>query len=379
MERIGIGQVMDSGSSILLNLIRGSMFGVPVSLSAAPDWDKIILKANEQTVTGLLADSMKFIPDEMKPSSGQMKRLQVFMFRNMTAHSLLNSKLAEVLELLRSEGMSPVLLKGQGLAELYGDSYVRQCGDIDLYVGPDDYRRACQLTEVFAGSPPCECENMKHTTYRCGGVLVEIHRIADNLAGGKRDKVYQQWTISHLRSENLRNIDIAGTSVSVPPVNFDVIYIMNHAWHHFVNGGIGLRQICDWTLYMHRFHDQIDVDALRKDLEDFGLSRVWEFFCGMAVRHLGLPEDECPLYTGSYSRESDRMMELIMSEGNFGRHSDQIKTPRPKGYVSGKLHSFRNITSRYSRIFMIYPSMMLKEWMHYFIRGIVYGIKGLGK
>jgi hypothetical protein len=211
---------------------------------------------------------------------------------------------------------------------------------------------------------------MKHFETESGGVVIEIHRIAEILPGLRADRLFQQWTVQNLLKSELRKVEIGGIDVNLPPADFDVLYIMNHAWHHFMNGGIGLRQLCDWTMYLHRFHNQIDDKKLENNLKDFGLTRAWQIFGSIAVKHLGLPAEECPLYNGQYDSKALKALAVIWSEGNFGKHSSSRKTPRPEGHFAGKFHSFRMNSSRIMNILSVSPSDVLNSWIYYFINGM---------
>jgi hypothetical protein len=208
------------------------------------------------------------------------------------------------------------------------------------------------------------------------GVHIELHRIAEILPGARQDRLFKEWTVKQLEESDLRIVEIGGASVNLPPVDFDPLYIMNHAWHHSVYGGIGLRQICDWTRYIHRFHDRLDPVKLESDLKSFGLLKVWHMFAWIAVNRLGLPADECPLYEGRYSDDAEKMLAVVWTDGNFGRYSER-RSKRPEGYSSGKLHSLIVTTKRFFRIIPVYPSHILRVWLLYLASGIYHYFKGL--
>lgn len=367
---------MEDKEKALLSLLRNAMWGSPSDISGATDWDAVLLLARQQTVLGLVAEAVKNLPEESRPGIEHMRRLQHHMLTSYHAHAMLDGKLAEVVAFLNQHGISPVLFKGQGLARNYPDPVLRQCGDIDLYVGKD-YDKACSLVIDAFGTSEHNLESIKHMHLDSDGVTIELHRIAEHLPGLIQNKRFQQWTIFHLQQSKRRQVNIRDVSVELPPYNFDAIYIMNHTWHHFVNGGIGLRQLCDWVLYLHRFHAEIDPVVLRKDLKRMGLLKVWYLFGNIAVNHLGLPVQECPLYEGRYSNESDKMLDRILEEGNFGRYSKTKKIKRPEGYAEGKFHSFKTTTKRYFYNFPIYPSYMLKSWIHFVVIGVYHFLKGL--
>lgn len=363
---------------ILFSLLRCALWGLRrADFPEDIPWKKVISDARRQTVLGLVCDALQAVPEHCQPSEDLLERLMSYRVISVRTHAMLNSRLAEVLDMLRGDGIEPVLFKGQGLAENYPDPTMRQCGDIDLYVGGPDYERACQAAIRHFGRHEHDSVSIKHYHLQYKEVDVELHRIAESLPGIFSDRRFQKWTLEHLHGPRLRRVRIGNADVCLPPCQFDCIYILSHIWNHFMKGGVGLRQVCDWTMYLHRFHKEIDTKTLEEDLRRFGFRKVWAIFADIAVRHLGLPKEECPLYDGRREKLSDVVLEYIFSEGNFGQHSDSRNAPRPEGYTARKLYSFRLWTSRYIGLARFFPEFALKYYSCYLFLKTYDYIKGL--
>lgn len=363
---------MTESQKFLLALVRMALWGREEPLAEyKPNWHEVLLLAEAQTLLGLVAQAVPMLPENLRPDPQSRIKLHSLAMKIICSHSLLDRKVADIKSRMDSYGMHTVLLKGQGTALNYPNPLSRQCGDIDMYVGEENFPQTLRLLNPSSDKDAKEYRHLKHFNIEEDGVDIEIHRIADIIPGFKRDRLFQQWTKANLEGESVRKVEIGGTSVNLPSADFDALYIMNHAWHHFMNGGVGLRQLCDWTMHLHRFHNELDVDALRSNLHDFGLARAWQILASVAVRYLGLPQNECPLYNDAYASKAEKVLDVIWSEGNFGHYSSAKKRPRPKGYFSGKLHSFRGKTSRITRIISISPVDVLYSWAFYSINGIL--------
>lgn len=362
---------MKTHQEILLSLIRCALWGHaydgPKVVSCWPD---ILKAAEQQTLLGLMSEAVPMLSAEFQPDPASRLKLHSKVMKIYQSHALLNRKVAEVKSLMDSHNIKTVLFKGQGLSLNYPNPLSRQCGDIDLYVGEQNFLKAMDVMEPDVLHDADKYAHLKHFNAESEGVAIEIHHIAEILPGFRKDRIFQQWTVQNLLESELRKVEICGIDVNLPPVNFDALYIMNHAWHHFIIGGIGLRQLCDWSIYLHRFYDQIDREILKRNLKDFGLTRAWQIFGSVAVRHLGLPAEECPLYTGEYDAKADKVLEVIWEEGNFGKHSTSRKVPRPEGHFAGKFHSLRMNTSRIINIMSISPMDVICSWIYYFINGM---------
>lgn len=361
---------MKDSQEILLKLIRISLWGEDAGvLSSVPEWNKVLRLAGQQTVLGLVADAMPHLPEQLRPDLKTSERLRAVALNICCSHSLLNRKLADLKSLLDSHDIHSVLFKGQGVALNYPNPLSRQCGDIDMYVGERGFEKALQILKPETDEKASDFRNMKHFNCEDEGVSLEIHRIAEIIPGRKRNRLFQEWTVRHLEGNDVHKAEIGGTAINLPPHQFNAIYIMNHAWHHFVSSGIGLRQLCDWSMFLHRHHSDIDHEILKNDLKMFGLTEAWQILAGVAVEFLGLPADECPLYSGKYRSRSEMMMDVIWNEGNFGFHSERRK-PRPEGHFAGKFHSFSISTRRKFRIFRISPADVAQAWVGSFIKGM---------
>ena len=368
--------MIESGD-ILLSLVRSALWNVPVeSVPSDVKWENVFRLARQQTLLGLLADGLQKLPSDRMPDIMLVRKLKSYVVKNIQAHSFMTDRLGQTLQALRDGGVEPVLLKGHGLALNYPNPMIRQCGDVDFYVGKEGYSHAVQVCLGRFGKGDHELVNLKHYHFDNQGITIELHKIAAIIPSLLRNARFQKWTVDCMRSSELRKVEMDGVQVLLPSHRFDAIYIMVHAWHHFLEGGVGLRQLCDWTMYIHQFHANIDVDVLKADLKAFGLTRVWHLFSWIAVNELGLPSHECPLYSGKYAGDAEKMMDIIWGDGNFGRYSER-NSKSPEGYVGGKLHSMKVTIRRFFRIMPVYPSQVLSALVLYFLAGIYQFLRGL--
>ena len=357
------------------SLLRSGLWNSPLdsSLFESADWDAIFDLANKQTVAGIIYDAVIKLPIELQAPAALMRKWYMAVVRIMQSHELLNQRLAEIIPLLQSEGIHPVLLKGQGVAQNYPNPARRQCGDIDLYIGGKDYKKACDIVLKYGIVSGGESESVKHYHFNWNGVTIELHRIAEQLYSPLHNMKFQRWTKQHLSDNKLRIYSVNDTDVPLPPVNFDTLYIFNHFYRHFIAKGIGLRQVCDWTLYIHTFNDRIDMEMLKKDLKAFGLLRVWQIFGNIAVNKLGLPQNQFPFYTDKYKSISCSVLDNMLQDGNFGFYKPK-NGERPAGYIMGKLYSFKN---QHQRVHSL--PIAFKEKFTYYIFFFFNGVKQIIK
>ncbi|MEA5127405.1 MAG: nucleotidyltransferase family protein [Proteiniphilum sp.] len=354
-------------------LLQSGLWEKPVDqslFSGDPDWSTILKMAHMQTVSGIIFDGISYLQADLQPPAAIMRQLYQTVIRIEKSHALFNERLTRLIPLLQSENIHPILLKGQGVAQNYPNPMHRQCGDIDLYIGKKDYRRACELAVEKGIVSNDTLESHKHFYFEWDGVAIEFHRIVEKFPDPFKNKIFQQWTQYHLQREKLQVWNLNDIDVLLPPPNFNALYIFNHAFLHFIADGIGCRQLNDWVMYLYRFHDQIDRQELMKDLKAFGLLRTWQIFGCIAVHQLGLSEEKFPFYTDKFRDISQTViLKDILLSGNFGRY-DQKWATRPAGYLSGKFHNFRMKNRRVIQLSSTIGSNVGFYYLYYLVIGI---------
>lgn len=332
------------------------------------DWEAIGKLSLQQTVGNLVIKGAMSLPPELLPPKAWLRYGYSFLERNRRTHLLLDSCVAEAVKHLKEEGIKAILLKGQAYARYYPQSDLRQCGDIDLYVGERNYfpayKAACKFgwesTEKFI-------PDSKHYGCALRGTRIELHRLAGRFPTRSVNDRFQKWSQCQL-SANERNVSIGGEKIPLPPPIFDIIFVFMHLYLHFINGGIGLRHVCDWVLLLHAYSGDIDRHELEARLKDFRLLKPWCLFTPIAVEHLGLPESECPFYRPQYRKEADKILSFILKEGNFGRYATE-GSRRPKGYLKGKLYSFRRHSKKMFSCLSIDPDTVLRHYSSFLFKG----------
>lgn len=366
--------MVNSSRGLFFLLLRESLWGNEKStysgISSHDIRDSIAI-AKPQSVLGLVANVI--LSDSTlseKLSVQENAKLRHFVMSNLSTSQMLNKKLLAIVQELRKHGIDPVLLKGQGISKYYPIPELRQCGDIDIYVGQENFEKACDV--IGAMSTPEDHQgdipSLKHYHTRIGHAFIEIHRYTDVYWPKRYDRVYQKISDAGMHSDPVP-LDFGGVPVLSPSVDFNVFFIFNHFWHHFIADGVGLRQMCDWVRLLHANHGKINLDYLSDVLCKMKLMKEWQVFGYIAVNTLGLPADEMPFYDPKYKKTAEKVLELIMLEGNFGKENMK-GYKRPKGYVAGKWYSFKKRFGRNFRVLRIFP----KESMRHMAKVIFVGL-----
>lgn len=332
---------MTSDIKIFLQLLRSGLYGTPIPESELPkqiDWKAITALAKKHVVLGIIIESIQFLPEQLRPAGPIATKLNKFALGLIRTNMILDKSVAKLVSVLGENGVNGVLLKGQGVARYYRLPQMRQSGDIDFYVGKQQYAKAIDIcTNLLSTDKKGSHATMQHFGFNMDGVEVELHRLAAMMYSPVGNSRFQKWIVEELENSNKKRIlTINNTKVILPSYDFNALYIFYHAWYHFIFGGIGLRQLCDWVMIFHSHAGDIDRERLIHNLRRFGLTKAWKLFACIAVNYLGVSNDRIPLYDPAFSGKAEKVLEDIIEGGNFGYHSEANAE-----FMAGK-HGFRD-------------------------------------
>lgn len=119
-------------------------------------------------------------------------------------------------------------------------------------------------------------------------------------------------------SKDLTSIKVGDIDVMTPNTTYNAFYVFYHLWRHFSTSGVGLRQFCDLSGFLHAHVGKLDLPYLKKMLSDLGFMKPWQVFGCFLVKDLGFPKEEFPFYNKKYVSKVYQVRDYIMTDGNFG-------------------------------------------------------------
>ena len=363
---------MTEHEKVFFSILRSALWGTPVEVpDGFSQWSTIMKLAKSQALMGLVGDVLltrSEIRDRL--SAKAVEKLQEIPMTTMGMHAQMNIALQLLVLTLCKAGIEPVLLKGQGLSKYYPTPELRQCGDIDIYVGEENYEKAYDaiLPIVSEIDDKSKIWNWMHFDAKIGTVMVEVHQKADYMSSRRGDKIYRGFMLNGL-SKDLCSMRFGDVDVMTPNDTYNAFYVFYHLWRHFSTSGVGLRQFCDWACFLHTHVGKLDLPYLKKMLEDLGFMKPWQVFGCFLVKDLGLPEEEFPFYNKKYVSKVDRVREYVMTDGNFGMNVAAGRE-RSRGYLHGKWVSLKYHILRFFRMFVIFPKHTMLRLCYMFRDGV---------
>jgi hypothetical protein len=323
-------------------LLRSGLWGHPADVSlfagGSTDWDAIYLLSRRQTVVALVFDGMQTLPGSMHPHRELLIRWCAQVVRIEKSNAYLNTLVAEVFGLYRDAGLKPVLLKGQGIAALYGNPAHRQAGDIDVYLGKEQASRANEVMRRNGGVQEGS-QSPKHMNFVYKEIRIENHRIAERPANPAARRSLTAFVDKYL-TDTGNSVTLGGAEIEIPSLVCNSAYILIHALYHFFREGIGLRQICDWVHVLNSMDKDAGMGEVQRLFADMKITQGAAAFAYIGTAWLGLPGGKLSFIDiGGAEEMGEKLLRQVLRDGNFGQYSD-MHADRPRGYFSGKAFSF---------------------------------------
>lgn len=315
--------MMDIRQVSYLALLRAAIWGKEVqTVIRSKDVPELVRLASFQGTGPLVFDQLLKLKDVEIPDALRMQMKQQCMMSMMQQNAMLPI-LSQAWNALTEADIHPVLLKGLALAQYYPQPHLRQWGDIDLYVGQKQYHQACKVLDaVFpnADHPAEDDEDRKHYNYVFSNTVLELHRISMEMAH-PRDRRYYEGLEEQYLTKDGPIFEIDGLKITTPEETFNVVFTFLHAWHHFIETGMNMKQLSDVAVLLHAKREVIDRERLREMLTKLYLMEAWLLLMYILVQYLGLPMDEAPFYTEQCKDRAELFFTHILSEGSSRKHN----------------------------------------------------------
>lgn len=328
----------------------------------AEEWNLLYLTAEKQAVLGVCFAGVNSLPKELTltmPMPLKMKWLAVSA-RIQQRNELMNRRCIEVQKALQAEGLSPSILKGQGMTSLYkisdGESEnlcyslgkLRQSGDIDVWV-PCGMESA--MAFIIGKYGKVEYDYINAHVPMFNDVEVELHWRAGAVTNLLMNRRLQRW----LERKETKKMMLAGKAIlpdggeiTVPSIEFNLYYLMLHCYHHVFETGLGMRQLMDYY-FLLRARNLNLCDNHIELFRNFGMQRFVCAVMWIMQEVFGLEKNR--LLDEPNERDGRFILREIMDGGNFGHHEGRIR----RFTKSKKWHSICSILQHNFHISMHYP------------------------
>ncbi len=306
---------MKQHEKVLLDILGRALFGASVSIPPDTDMTALYEEARVQAVPILAMEALSAEEKETVSEETRARWKKTLLAQSAYNIQLLYEQQA-VLHLLRESGIPCAVLKGSSVACHYPIPTHRVMGDMDILVPPDRQMEAVRLLQTAGYGEILAEEHHCHYTIAKDKLTVEMHREPNGIHMVTDEAIAEK--LHAFFADALADVTWVG-DIPILATDRQAVVLLIHKLEHFLDGGLGLRQLCDWSCFVQARLTPDEWNSLRPFLAECGLLE----FAGVITRaccdHLHLPTEAAP-WCMEYDRElAGEVMEAIVENGNFGR------------------------------------------------------------
>ena len=250
------------------------------------DWPAVFALAGQQKLLPILFEAVRKMPaaEENVALFAVTKQQVIGQVLNQTVRS---AEFSDLYHKLRAAGLHPIVVKGQLCSRLYPLKDHRISADDDLYISDAEFM-ACHKQLLANGlttdTPVDELATADEVSYTKEGspLYIELHRHLFDSSEDAHDE------LNHFFA-SLKPVETDGF-LAMPP-HEHLLYLILHAYKHFVRSGIGLRQFCDIGLWARAYHVEIDWQRLHEQCESVHAATFAAAAFRIARDYLGIDFD----------------------------------------------------------------------------------------
>lgn len=347
-----------------LALVRAGLWEKDVRLLSYSEFcfDDVYRLTEEQSVVGLIAAGLEHLSDVKAPQDLVLQIVgDTLQFEQQNLE--MNKFIERLIKKLRKEGIETLLVKGQGIAQCYERPFWRATGDVDLFLDYPNYRKASSILPSISNDVKKEQLDVLHLGMTIDGWVVELHGTLHSQLGERIDGLLDIIQADTFENKKVRVWENGETEVMLPASDNDVIFIFTHILQHFYNGGIGLRQVCDWCRLLWTYRNDLDSLLLESRLEMMGIMNEWKGFCSHSCRLAWNAQRYYAslFFRKKWQKKANGILSIIFKSGNMGHNRDKSYRQNAS-FVKRKIVTLYYVTSDNISHFRLFPKNALRIW-----------------
>ena len=310
--------MIDENQNVLLILIRNALWHSAEALPDA-DWDVVEKYAQDQGVLWIAYLGAK----ALKQSNGSLQTIPKERLKNWRSalytdtfyNDQINSVQMRLIQWLAENKIRAVILKGTSCSRCYPFPEACPLGDIDVLVDRECVTTVGEYLES-QGYTKSQHEHGFHVGYYGTEATVEVHYAGTNIpdsAGGR--------AVAEEMTHFLDDTQMAYIGEMAFPVLSDAhqaLMLLMHMERHMVDSGIGLRQLCDWAMFMNSTAGIGWKDNILKLLKRCSMLVYAKVLTKTCVIFLGLDAAKVKWCLDADDELAQAMMEDVLRGGSMG-------------------------------------------------------------
>ena len=253
------------------------------------DWQLLQDIAAQHGLLGIVVDGIERLPESSRPPKDLLLQWIGLVMQDETRYAIQQKAAAEMALLFHDNYVKTYVLKGAVVAECYPKPEHRVSSDMDSFLLPDSSNfDAWGLGNDLIKAKGFETDTdfYKNSAFYLPGLTVENHRYLTPFRGNKvlkRLEILLQGLLREDKGEDR----FSDTWLYRPPVMVSALFMIEHAYSHFLHEGLTWRHVLDWMLFSRKHQEEIDWVTLDSLIDEFGFRRFYDSYYHLGQYLLG--------------------------------------------------------------------------------------------
>lgn len=248
--------------AVLLTLLRAGLYGIPVNFEeklSVKQWETVFDIAIQQGVVAVIGEGLSFIDQQSLPPKVLLLQCIGQSLAQKQSFSQQRACVDGLRKLWHEAGVDCIELKGNSIGRYYYVPESRYSCDFDCFLS--DYEKGNQIIE--AAGVKLNRSFYKNSSFTWKGLYVENHQFCTPVRGNDAMKSLERTLRELLKGCN-----------EYPSADFNALFLMEHAWAHFFEEALTLKQLCDWAVFRKTCGGEVDWKLFEREAKACGF---WHF------------------------------------------------------------------------------------------------------
>lgn len=269
-------------------LLKASFFkivrlGIGLQEDPSPDkvdWQNIQALALQQGLSALALDGVGRLPESQRPPKRELIQWIGETLQYESKYAIQKKSAKEMALLFHNNAIRTYVLKGDVVAECYPNPIHRLRADLDCFLLPlnRDFDAWKLGNDLIRGKGfNVETIFYKNSTIILPGLMVENHRFFTPFRGNKRLMRLERVLQTMLREDKGED-RFEGTWLYRPPVMVTALFLIEHAYSHFLHEGLTWKHILDWMMFSKKHKNEIQWAEFSVLIDEFWFRRFYDSY-----------------------------------------------------------------------------------------------------
>ncbi len=375
---------MEKVNELFLQAVKAAMQGESVSWGedvTADQYAQLLELAQNHHVLPMFFEATYRCPAAAAIEPARLRACRQTVVQSVSMQSVQTHSFLELNNFLRQQGIRPLVVKGIVCRSLYPQPDHRYSGDEDLLCPPQQLSDCHNALLEFGMNPCTDSLDAYEVAYRKqdGTLYIELHK---SLFAGESDVFGGCNELFTGAFDRAAEVTVEGQKVLTLCPTDHLLYLILHAFKHFLHSGFGIRQVCDMVLFGNENGSNLDWDYLLGKCAAIRADKFAAALFTIGRKHLNFdPDRACyPENWRSIAVDEAPLLEDLLRGGIYGAadrnrlHSSNMtlnavsaskKGKRSVGVIRAAFPSAKALENRYPYL-KSKPFLLPVAWVNRF-------------